>query len=196
LGCRAIPTPSTGKRNAVWKVLLDADLPAENAPKRNADVGDLWVDDSKAYKESRKPEPVFAKIMIVELVRDCVPKKLRKQEGDVLGNMALSALAVPGIERMPNPIWYEIGRQKIHMNSGVGRPVVNGKLASEPVIIMSMATQWHDHLLEWVFESNDAETFNEITKSLVKFGEGPWEPMFPPNIGPEGSGTPMPVLPN
>ncbi|MGZ4838670.1 MAG: hypothetical protein ACXVZR_08980 [Terriglobales bacterium] len=112
------------------KILLDADLPAENAPQRNADIGDLWVDDSKAYKESRKPEPVSAKIVIVELVRDCVPKNLRKKEDDVLGNMALSAVALPGIGRMPNPIWYESGRQKIHMNSGVGRPIVNGKLAS------------------------------------------------------------------
>lgn len=64
-----------------------------------------------------------------------------------------------------------------------------------PVIIMSMATQWHDRLLEWVFTSNDAEIFNGITKSLVQFGDGPWGPMFAPNIGPKGSGTPMTVLP-
>jgi hypothetical protein len=176
-------------------ILFDADLPMENAPKRNADVGDLWVDDSKEYKESRKPEPIYAKIVIGELLRDCVPKKLRKKEDDVLGNMALSAVAVPGIGRMQNPIWYEIGRQKIHMNSGVGRPIVKGNLASAPVIIMSMATQWHDHLLVWMFTSNDAEIFNEITKSLVQFGEGPLAPMFAPNIGPKGSGTPMTVLP-
>jgi hypothetical protein len=187
--------PEHQEAKRCMKILLDADLPTENAPQRNADIGDLWVDDSKIYKESRKPEPVSAKIMIVELVRDCVPKKLRKKEDDVLGNMALSAVAVPGIGRMPNPIWYEIGRQKIHMNSGVGRPIVNGKLASAPVIIMSMATEWHDHLLEWVFTSNDAEIFNGITKSLVQFGDGPWGPMFAPNIGPKGSGTPMTVLP-
>jgi hypothetical protein len=110
-------------------VLLDADLPSENAPHRNADVGNLWVDDSKEYKESRKPEPIYAKLMMVELAGDCVSEKLRKKENDVLGSMALSAVSIPGVQRMPNPIWYEIGKQKIHMNSGVGRPIVNGQMA-------------------------------------------------------------------
>jgi hypothetical protein len=109
--------------------------------------------------------------------------------------MALTAVSEPGIQRMPKPIWYEIGKQKIHMNSGVGRPIINGKLASAPIITMGMATQWHDHLLEWVFISNDAEIFNEMTKSIVQFGDGPWSPMFAANLGPKGSGTQLTVLP-
>jgi hypothetical protein len=187
--------PEHQEAKRCMKIFFDADLPKENAPQRNADVGYLWVDDSKAYKESRKAEPIYAKILLFELVQDCVPKKLRKKEDDVLGSMALGAVAAPWIGRMPKPLWYEIGKQKIHMNSGVGRPIVNGQLASAPIIIMSMATQWHDHLLEWVFTSNDAEIFNEMTKSLVQFGDGPWGPMFLANIGPNGSGTPITVLP-
>jgi len=61
-------------------VLLDADLPPEKAPQRNADIGNLWVDDSKEYKESRKPEPIYAKFMMVELAGDCVPEKLQKRK--------------------------------------------------------------------------------------------------------------------
>lgn len=58
-----------------------------------------------------------------------------------------------------------------------------------------MATQWRGHLLDWVFTSNDTEIFNEMIKSMVRFGDGPWSPIFAPNIGPKGVGTPMTILP-
>lgn len=106
-----------------------------------------WVDDSKEYRESRKPEPIFAKILVVEFLRECLPKKLQKDENDALGSMALSFVSEPWVQCMPKPLWYEVGKQKIHMNSGVGRPVVNGQLAPAPIFIMSMATQWRGHLL-------------------------------------------------
>lgn len=187
--------PEHQQAERCMKILLDVCLAADKAPQRNADIKDLWVDDSKQYKESRKAQPIYAKILMVELSPDCVPKKFRKKEDDVLASMALSPVSLPGIGRMPKPIWYEIGKQKIHMNSGVGRPIVNGEVAPAPLIIMSMATQWRGHLLDWVFTSNDTEIFNEMTKSVVRFGDGPWSPMFAPNIGPNGSRTPMTILP-
>jgi len=175
--------------------LLDLELPQDKAPQRLADVGDMWVDDTQAYKDSRKPEPIFAKIFLAEVVRGCLPPKVQKNESDALGNIALSAVSEPGIQRMAQPIWYEVGKQKIHMNSGMGRPIINGHLADAPIIVMAMATQWRGHLLAWIFASNDAEIFNEITKSLVGFGDGLLGPMFPANIGPKGSGAPMTILP-
>lgn len=187
--------PDHQEAKRCMKILLDACLPADKAPQRKADIQELWVDDSKEYRESRKPAPIYAKILMVELLPDCVPKKFRKKEDDVLASMSLSAVSMPGIGRMPKPIWYEIGKQKIHMNSGVGRPIINGQLASAPLIIMSTATQWRGRLLAWVFTSNDTEIFNEMTKSIVRFGDGPWGPMFAANIGPKGSGTPMIILP-
>jgi hypothetical protein len=177
------------------RLLVDADLPQAKAPQRAADLGGIWLDDTKEYKESRKPEPVFGKILFMEIVRDCLPSNLQKNENDALGTIALSAVSGPGIQRMPKPIWYEVGKQKIHMNSGVGRPIVNGQLASAPLIVMSMSTQWRGHLLAWVFTSNDLEIFNEITKSTVRFGDESFGPMFAANIGPRGSGTPMTILP-
>jgi len=188
--------PEHQEAKRCMKILLDLDLPKDNVPQRNADIGNLWIDDSKEYKESRKPEPIFAKIVIAELLRDCVPKESHNKEDDVLGSMALSVVSVPGLGRMPKPIWYEIGKQKIHMNSAVGRPIINRQVASAPIIVMSMATEWRGHLLAWIFTSNDVQIFNEITKSLVKFGDGPWSAMFAANIGPKGSGTSITVLPN
>jgi len=43
------------------RILLDMELPKENAPQCDADIGNLWVDHSKEYKESRKVEPIFVK---------------------------------------------------------------------------------------------------------------------------------------
>jgi hypothetical protein len=152
--------------------LLDADLPEDKAPQRTSDIEDVWVDDSKEYKESRKPEPIFAKMFMVEVVKDCLPKNLRKNENAALRNIVLSFVSEPGILLQPNPLWYEVGKQKIHMNSGVGRPIINGQPDPAPLIIMSMATQWRGHLLAWVFTSNDTVIFNAMTKSLVQFGDG------------------------
>jgi hypothetical protein len=175
--------------------LLDADLPQDKAPQRTANMDGVWVDDTEQYKESRKPAPIFAKILVVEMVRSCLPKKLQKNENDALGNIALSFVSEPGLLPMAKPLWFEVGGENIHMNSAAGRPVVNGQLAAAPILVMSMATEWHGRLLAWVFTSNDTEIFNEITKSLVRFGDGPWGPMFAANIGPKGSGTPLTILP-
>jgi len=175
--------------------LLDADLPKDKAPHRDADLAGVWVDDSEAYKASRRREAIFATILLVEIMRNCLPQKLQKNEDDALGTIALSFVSEPGIQRMPKPLWYEVGKQKIHMNSGVGRLIANGQLAPAPIIVMSMATKWRGRLLAWVFTSNDTEIFNEMTKSLVQFGNGPWAPMFAANIGPKGSGKPMTIVP-
>ena len=175
--------------------LLYADLPQAKAPQRGADVGGIWVHDAKQNQEPRKPEPIFAEILLAETVHDCLPQELQGNEGDALRAIALSFVSEPGIQRMPKPLWYDLGKQKIHMNAGVGRLIINGQLAPAPIIVMTMATQWRGHLLAWVFASNDAEVFNEITKSAVQFGNGSWVPMFAANIGPNGSGTPMTILP-
>ena len=169
--------------------LLEAELPEDRGPQRVANLDGVWTDESKEYKESRKPEPVSAKILMIEIVRVCLPAELQKNENDALGSIAMSFVSQPGIKRMLEPLWYELGNQKIHVNSGAGRPIVNGNLASAPVLIMSMTTQWRGHLLAWVFTSNDIQIFNEITKSLVQFGDGEWGQMFAANVGPKGSGT-------
>jgi len=169
--------------------LLEAELPEDRGPQRVANLDGVWTDESKEYKESRKPEPVSAKILMIEIVRVCLPAELQKNENDALGSIEMSFVSQPGIKRMLEPLWYELGNQKIHVNSGAGRPIVNGNLASAPVLIMSMTTQWRGHLLAWVFTSNDIQIFNEITKSLVQFGDGEWGQMFAANVGPKGSGT-------
>jgi len=194
-GVSGINDPEHQEAKRCIRPLLDAELPEDKAPQRTANLDGVWVDDSKEYKDSRKAEPIFAKILVVEVIRDCLPKKLKKNENDALGTIAMSFVSEPGIERMPKPLWYEVSKQKIHMNSGAGRPIVNGKVAAAPTFIMSMSTQWRGHMLAWVFTSNDTEVFNEITKSLVKFGDSTWGPMFPANIGPKGKGTPMTILP-
>jgi len=194
-GASADNDPEHQQAKRCVRPLLDLVLPEDKAPKRNADMGNLWIDDTKEYKESRAPEPIYAKILFTELVKDCLPKKLQKNENDTLGTMALSAVTMPGLERAPNPLWYDVANQKIHMNNSIGRPLVNGKPSPAPIIVMSMSTQWHGHLLLWVFMSNDMDIFNDMTKSLVQFGKGPWGQMFAANIGPKDSGTPMTILP-
>jgi len=176
------------------RFLLDADLTEDKAPKRPARL-DGVANDPHIY-DKLKPEPISAKILLVEAVRDCLPKELQQDEDRALSAIALSFVSQNGIERMPKPLWYETANQKIHMNSGAGQLGLKGDPPSAPIFIMSMATAWRGHLLAWVFTSNDTEIFNEITKSQVKFGDGPWGPMFAANIGnPGSSGKPITILP-
>ena len=177
------------------RTLLDVILPEGNGPQRMADLGQIWVDDSKEYKESRRAEPISASIVLIEFMRECLPKKLLKNENDSLGSLAIELVSLPGIQRMPKPIWYEVGTQKVHMNSGAGRVIVNGHFASAPVLTMAITTEWRGHYLGWAFTSNDREVFNEITKSRTQFGDGPWGAMFPADFAPDGSVTGMTVLP-
>jgi hypothetical protein len=187
--------PEHIKSKQCTRTLLDAQLSEGYAPERLAKM-DEWIDDTQEYKDSRRPEPISGKILIVELRQECIPKKERKNRDGILGGMALGFVSLPGIQRQPRPLWFDVGGQKLHMNSGAGRPIINGKLASAPTLIMAMAGEWRGHLLAWVFNCNDTQTFNEMTKSLVKFGDGAWAVMFPPNIGPKGAGTPMKISPN
>lgn len=97
--------PEHQEAKRCMKILLDAYLPAAKAPKRAADIQGLWMDGSKEYRESRKPEAIYAKILMLEFLPDCIPKKFKKKEDNVLRSMALSPVSMPGIGRMPKPIW-------------------------------------------------------------------------------------------
>lgn len=186
------PEHQEAKRCA--RFLLSADLPEDKAPQRVADIEDVWVDDSKEYKESRKPVPIFATIVMLEVRRECLPKDADADKDNILAGMAKDSVSMPGIQLMGKPLWYEIGKQRIHMNAGVGRPIANGELASAPIIIMAMAAEWRGHFLAWVFTSDDTEIFNQITKSQVQFGDGAWGTMYPATIGPHGK--PMAIAPD
>lgn len=178
------------------RFLLDADLPEDKAPNRPASLDGVWAGSTEDDKAPRKPAVISASIVVMEIVRDCLPEELQKNENDALGTIALSFVSEPGIEPMSKPIWYEVGNQKIHMNSGAGRLTIHGDPQPDPIFIMSMTTEWKGHFLAWVFTSNDTEIFNEITKSIARFGDGPWGPMYPANIGPNASGPPLKILPN
>ena len=178
-----------------FRSLLNVNLPAEKAPKRMADIQNIWID-SEENKSSRVAEPIMAKIEVVEFARDCLPKDIKKKDDEALRVIARSYVSISGLKH-PDPWWFEVAGQKMHMDSGVGRPIVNGKLANAPIIDMAMSMAWKGHLLTWIFMSNDVEIFNGMTKSIVQFGNGPWGTMFPTNFGPKGSGsgTPVTVLP-
>jgi hypothetical protein len=188
--------PEHQKAKNCFRSLLDVELPENYAPDRLASLDGVWVDDTKEYKESAKPESIIGRILLIEIVRSCLPKKLQNHDDDALREVAMELTSAPGIEPVSDPFWLEVAEQKMHVNSGCGRLIVNGQLAPSPVVLLSMSTTWHGHLLLWVFTSNDRQTFDEMTKSLVKFGNGSWATMFTPNLGAKGTGfTSLKILP-
>ena len=65
--------PEHQEAERCMRPLLYTQLPEDKAPRRAGNLDGVWVDDSKEYKESRKPEPIFANILLIEVVRDCLP---------------------------------------------------------------------------------------------------------------------------
>lgn len=176
--------PEHEESKRCFRPLLVAELPSDKAPARAANMDGVWVDDTKEYKDSRRPVPIFARILLVEVPRNCIPKKLLKSENDLLGNLTLSTVSAFGIQPMATPLLLDIGGQKLHINSGASRPVVNGHLSPAPIFVLAVSTSWRDHVLLWTFLSNDTEALNGITKSRVQFGNGTWGVMFPADVGP------------
>src|SRR5260370_28656545 len=103
-GASGANKPERSEAEGCDRPLLDAELPEDKAPQRAANLDGVWVDDSKEYKESRKPEGIFAKILVIEFVRDCLPQNLQKNENNALGSIALGLVSEPAVERMPQPL--------------------------------------------------------------------------------------------
>lgn len=82
--------------------LFYAELSGDKTPQRPADIRGMWTDDSDEYKRSRKTEPIFAQISIMEMVRECMGEEnIATHEDDVLRAIAQALVSAPGIQRMP-----------------------------------------------------------------------------------------------
>lgn len=183
----AHPKPGNEDYNATQaclKTLLDVDLPADGAGTGPATLGAL-------SSSTAGTERIQASIRLFEVNMDCECAALRKKRDAAMRGIAETITHVNGMQALGKPLWYDLGKQKIHMNTAIGS-VHPGQ---GPVLMADMVTEYKAHVLMWVLQSNDAVTFNTITKSTVQFGPAPPLPLFPAKVGPDGPGLPLKILP-
>jgi hypothetical protein len=171
---------------ACLRTMLRADLPADKAGTRMATLGAI------ENTPSPEQERVTGTIWLFDVDMNCVCAAMRKKRDAAMRDISATITQAQGMTRMGPPLWYDLGKQKIHMSAAVGRHNPNER----PVLMMDMVTDYHGRVLMWIVQSNDAETFNAFTKSTVQFDKAPAVPLFPANVGPQGfGGVPTKILP-
>ncbi|HEY3988279.1 MAG TPA: hypothetical protein VGM02_03205 [Acidobacteriaceae bacterium] len=171
---------------ACLRTMLRADLPADKADTRMATLGAI------ENTPSPEQERIAGTIWLFDVDMDCVCAAMRKKRDAAMRDISATITQAQGMTRMGPPLWYDLGKQKIHMSAAVGRH----NPSERPVLVMDMVTDYHGHVLMWIVQSNDAETFNTLTKSTVQFDKAPALPLFPADVGPQGfGGVPMKILP-
>ncbi len=136
---------------------------------------------------------VDASIMIARVGLDCVPAEYRSQADAMAAVMAEGFVQESGLKEIDQPIWYEIGKERIHFVAGESTPHAqesDGTAgASGPrKWVASIAFAWENNLITIQIESNDLPFLNEILHSSIAFGDEPAAPLFSAEIG---SGKPI-----
>jgi hypothetical protein len=119
-----------------------------------------------------------ATILLAELDIECLNSKHESGSTTLLNDMAEIVNKVPGMKSIAQPATYTIGWQKVHMAAAQGQPSGTAQLYT-----MGLSTNWNSHLLVWYFASNDIDTLNRITKTIVRFGRDQAAPLYPLTIG-------------
>jgi hypothetical protein len=171
---------------ACLRVMLRADLPADKVGTRMATLGAI------ENTPSPESESVTGTIWLFDVDMNCVCAAMRKKRDAAMRDISATITQAQGMTRTGPPLWYDLGKQKTHMSAALGRHNPN----EGPVLMMDVVTDYRSHVLMWIVQSNDAETFNALTKSTVQFDKSPALPLFPANVGPQGfGGVPMKILP-
>jgi hypothetical protein len=134
------------------------------------------------------PQAVSAKILVSRIGVDCMPASYKAQLDNVATAMSTGLAQDHDLRPIDQPIWYEIGKTRIHFAASESAPPANDTTAGptktpEPRWLGSAAFVWNDNLVSIVVESNDISLFNEMLHSKIGFGKTAAAPLFPADIG-------------
>lgn len=140
---------------------------------------------------------VDASIIIARVGLECLPAEYRTQTDAMAAVMAEGFVQGPELKEIDQPIWYEIGKQRIHFaaaESTVDENASGAKIAapSSRKWIASIAFVWKNNLVTIQIESNDLSFLNEMLHSNIAFGSEPPATLFPAEIG---NGKPIQLKP-
>ena len=133
-----------------------------------------------------------ATVLLAELDPTCLTPEQQAKAEDLLAAISQTIAHLPGMSPIGKPLWYKVGRQKIHMAASQGHLQMAGQTSAGAVGMTAFSTNWENHFLIWFFESNNVALMNRLTKSVVAFGRETPAPLFPASIG---QGPPIDAVP-
>jgi hypothetical protein len=131
---------------------------------------------------------VTAHIVIGRVGVECVPAQYREHPEDVAAAMTVAYLQGEDLVESDAPIWYEVGKTRIHFAEAEGRWRPNGPDTkaggnAEHRWVASFAFVSNGNVVSIVFESNDRPFLNEMLHGEIAIGKQPPASLFPASIG-------------
>jgi hypothetical protein len=124
-----------------------------------------------------------ASIALFELDARCVPAKALKNQktmDPLLRNLIRQAVTFLGMAPIEDPTYYMIQDHRVYFDSAQGTPVTRSDVQpSGSELTAAVATWLNGRVLCWMLEADSLEEFNRLLASLVDFGAGKPQALYP-----------------
>jgi hypothetical protein len=124
-----------------------------------------------------------ATLLLFEFIASKECKAGFKYKGDeaVAGGIAQTAIQLPGATPLSQPLWFDFGKQKLHVSfSAVG---LQNTSPDQPHALIAMAAmRYRGHILGWMMSAGQLNTFNDLTKTSIELDDGKVYPLVPFNL--------------
>lgn len=124
-----------------------------------------------------------ATLLLFEFIasKECKAGFKYKDDEAVAGGVAQTAIQLPGATALSPPLWFDCGKQKLHITFAV-IGVHNTSPDQPRALIATAAMRYHGHILGWIMSSDHLGTFNDLTKTSVELDDGKVYPLVPFNL--------------
>ncbi len=124
-----------------------------------------------------------ATLLLFEFIasKECKAEFKYKDDEKVAGGVAQTAIQLPGATALSGPLWFDFGKQKLHITfSALG--LQNASPDQPHALIAMAAMRYHGHILGWLMSADKLNTFNGLTKTSIELDDGKIYPLVPFNL--------------
>lgn len=130
----------------------------------------------------------WASLTLSDMGPECIPPKVLKKSKAVdqmMYGLTGGATQTLGLMPLEQPVGYLLQGQHAYVAAAQGEPVSTDVVqpANGAEVLALIAVHVRDHVLIWRLASNDASLLNRMLSSLVDFGVGTPQPLYPGHIG-------------
>jgi hypothetical protein len=113
--------------------------------------------------------------------KECKAEFKYKDDEAVAGGLAQVAIQLPGATPLSQPLWFDLGKQKLHIAfAALG---LQNRAPDQPHALIAMAAmRYHGHILCWMMSASHLNTFNGLTKTSIELDDGHVYPLVPFNL--------------
>lgn len=125
----------------------------------------------------------WVRLGLLDVSAQCFPAKTfgnKKTIDALLRNLVKQGTTLMGLMPLEQPAAYEVEGHRANFCAAQGQPVTGSDLQTAGEEVIGVATiAVPGHVVVWVIETSDGETFNQLLGSPVDFGAGKPQRLFP-----------------